>query len=192
LNSPVLIVLPSRTRKSRTRATFTEITVASGMRIMVTPKNVPTGIRMNQMARDRCELLCLDLPKAEALRVGPGLDPATGMGPLIEPRALERVSRYVETARAYDAAFGKFLKRLAADGITAKNTLFVVGSEENDHLAGATVAWLPRVRRPSTAPAAPRFQPRSIRASPRRCAQPASSASTRISARPWRPPPTRI
>ncbi|MDX6244821.1 MAG: hypothetical protein QOE76_2544 [Frankiales bacterium] len=46
---------------------------------------------------------------------------------------------YVETARAYDAAFAKFLKRLAADGITAKNTLFVVGSEENDHFAGANV-----------------------------------------------------
>jgi hypothetical protein len=46
---------------------------------------------------------------------------------------------YVDTARRYDAAFGKFLDRLAKDGITAKNTLFVIGSEENDHFAGANV-----------------------------------------------------
>jgi hypothetical protein len=46
---------------------------------------------------------------------------------------------YVENAQAYDAAFAKWLKRLAADGITAKNTLFVIGAEENDHLAGANV-----------------------------------------------------
>jgi hypothetical protein len=46
---------------------------------------------------------------------------------------------YVENARAYDAAFAKFLSRLASDGITARNTLFVIGSEENDHFAGANV-----------------------------------------------------
>ena len=46
---------------------------------------------------------------------------------------------YVDNAKAYDAAFAKWLKRLAADGITPRNTLFVIGAEENDHLAGANV-----------------------------------------------------
>ena len=32
-----------------------------------------------------------------------------------------------------------FFKRLAADGITPKNTLFVVSSDEGDHQAGANV-----------------------------------------------------
>jgi len=44
---------------------------------------------------------------------------------------------YVATAKAYDAAFATFFHRLAQDGITKRNTLFVIGSEENDHLAGA-------------------------------------------------------
>jgi hypothetical protein len=46
---------------------------------------------------------------------------------------------YVENARLYDQAFKKFLDRLAKDGITPKNTLFVIGAEENDHFAGANV-----------------------------------------------------
>jgi len=46
---------------------------------------------------------------------------------------------YVENAASYDRSFAKFLDRLAKDGITAKNTLFVIGSEENDHFAGANV-----------------------------------------------------
>jgi hypothetical protein len=46
---------------------------------------------------------------------------------------------YVETAKRYDSAFAKFLDRLAKDGITPKNTLFVIGAEENDHFAGADV-----------------------------------------------------
>jgi hypothetical protein len=45
----------------------------------------------------------------------------------------------VETAKRYDSAFAKFLNRLAKDGITPKNTLFVIGAEENDHFAGANV-----------------------------------------------------
>jgi hypothetical protein len=60
---------------------------------------------------------------------------ATGFGNAVGPG--DECS--VETAKAYDSAFAKFLKRLAADGITPKNTLFVVGSEENDHFAGANV-----------------------------------------------------
>jgi hypothetical protein len=46
---------------------------------------------------------------------------------------------YTENAQRYDQAFGKFLDRLAKDGITPRNTLFVIGAEENDHLAGANV-----------------------------------------------------
>ncbi len=48
-------------------------------------------------------------------------------------------SCYVDNAHRYDQAFAKFLERLAADGITPKNTLFVIGAEENDHFAGANV-----------------------------------------------------
>ena len=46
---------------------------------------------------------------------------------------------YVAQAQYYNQAFGTFFKRLAADGITAKNTLFVLSSDEGDHEAGANV-----------------------------------------------------
>ena len=46
---------------------------------------------------------------------------------------------YAENAQRYDQAFAKFLDRLAKDGITPNNTLFVIGAEENDHFAGANV-----------------------------------------------------
>jgi hypothetical protein len=46
---------------------------------------------------------------------------------------------YIAQAQYYNAAFGTFFKRLAADGITAKNTLFIVSSDEGDHEAGANV-----------------------------------------------------
>ncbi len=46
---------------------------------------------------------------------------------------------YIEQAQYYNQAFGIFFKRLAADGITAKNTLFIVSSDEGDHEAGANV-----------------------------------------------------
>jgi hypothetical protein len=46
---------------------------------------------------------------------------------------------YVEQAQYYNHAFGVFFKRLAADGITRKNTLFVISSDEGDHEAGANV-----------------------------------------------------
>ncbi|MDQ6934736.1 MAG: hypothetical protein M3130_05545 [Actinomycetota bacterium] len=48
-------------------------------------------------------------------------------------------SCYVNNAKAYDAAFAKFFKRLAADGINKHNTLFVIGAEENDQFDGANV-----------------------------------------------------
>jgi hypothetical protein len=46
---------------------------------------------------------------------------------------------YTENAQRYDQAFAKFLDRLRKDGITRQNTVFVIGAEENDHLAGANV-----------------------------------------------------
>ena len=56
------------------------------------------------------------------------------------PDALGSGSKcYLDQAAYYNAAFGTFIKRLAADGITQKNTLFVVSSDEGDHEAGANV-----------------------------------------------------
>jgi hypothetical protein len=43
---------------------------------------------------------------------------------------------YVQQLAAYNDAFGKFFARLAADGITKENTLFVVTADENDHFVG--------------------------------------------------------
>lgn len=41
---------------------------------------------------------------------------------------------YVAQLRSYNTAFGQFFSRLAADGITPANTLFVFTADENDHL----------------------------------------------------------
>ena len=43
---------------------------------------------------------------------------------------------YVAQLKQYDTAFGKFFARLAADGITKDNTLFVIVPDENDHFVG--------------------------------------------------------
>jgi hypothetical protein len=43
---------------------------------------------------------------------------------------------YVARLKGYDDAFGKFFARLARDGITPDNTLFVITADENDHFAG--------------------------------------------------------
>jgi hypothetical protein len=43
---------------------------------------------------------------------------------------------YVAQLAAYNTAFGKFFARLAAEGITPDNTLFIITSDENDHFAG--------------------------------------------------------
>ncbi len=43
---------------------------------------------------------------------------------------------YVAQLASYDAAFQKFFARLAADGITKDNTLFIVTADENDHFVG--------------------------------------------------------
>jgi hypothetical protein len=44
---------------------------------------------------------------------------------------------YVAQLKAYDQAFAKFFARLAADGITKENTLFVITNEEGDHFVGS-------------------------------------------------------
>jgi hypothetical protein len=44
---------------------------------------------------------------------------------------------YVATLKQYDDAFNKFFTRLANDGITPANTLFVITSEEGDHVVAA-------------------------------------------------------
>jgi hypothetical protein len=46
---------------------------------------------------------------------------------------------YYQTTASYDQAFATFLKRLADDGITPQNTLFVFGADEGDHFSGANV-----------------------------------------------------
>jgi hypothetical protein len=44
---------------------------------------------------------------------------------------------YVAQLKRYDAAFARFFERLARDGITKRNTLFVFTSDEGDHFVGA-------------------------------------------------------
>lgn len=46
-------------------------------------------------------------------------------------------AEYVQQLKAYDDAFGKFFDRLAANGITKENTLFIVVPDENDHFVGS-------------------------------------------------------
>ncbi|HEX3497192.1 MAG TPA: hypothetical protein VHT02_08475, partial [Methylocella sp.] len=43
---------------------------------------------------------------------------------------------YVAQLKKFDSAFGKFFTRLATDGFTPANTLFVITADENDHFAG--------------------------------------------------------
>jgi hypothetical protein len=43
---------------------------------------------------------------------------------------------YVQQLHDYDQAFGQFFQRLAADGINASNTLFVITVDEGDHFVG--------------------------------------------------------
>lgn len=44
---------------------------------------------------------------------------------------------YEQQLRDYDRAFGQFLSRLRADGITPANTLFSVTTDEGDHFSGS-------------------------------------------------------
>jgi hypothetical protein len=68
--------------------------------------------------------------------------PLASMGTVCDaaPDALASGTQcYLDQAEYYNLAFGVFFKRLAADGITPKNTLFVISSDEGDHEAGANV-----------------------------------------------------
>ncbi len=47
---------------------------------------------------------------------------------------------YVAQLQAYDAAFGLFFARLAADGIDSSNTLFIISADEQDHFVGGPAA----------------------------------------------------
>jgi hypothetical protein len=47
-------------------------------------------------------------------------------------------SAYTAQLSAFDRAFATFFSRLAADGITPADTLFVFGSDENDQFVGST------------------------------------------------------
>ncbi len=65
----------------------------------------------------------------------PGLSACAGA-----PSALgSGTACYVAQAQYYNQAFGTFFKRLAAEGITPRNTEFLVSSDEGDHEAGANV-----------------------------------------------------
>jgi len=65
----------------------------------------------------------------------PGLSACAGA-----PAALGSGSAcYIAQAQYYNQAFGTFFQRLAADGITPQNTLFVVSADEGDHEAAANV-----------------------------------------------------
>jgi hypothetical protein len=46
---------------------------------------------------------------------------------------------YIAQAQAYNQAFATFFARLAADGITPQNSLFVFSTDEGDHVSGANV-----------------------------------------------------
>src|SRR5213078_3557552 len=76
-----------------------------------------------------------DLHERKAGTSGCTTAPATATGRPLGPGD----SCYVNNAKAYDAAFQTFFQRLAADGINASNTLFVISAEENDQFAGANV-----------------------------------------------------
>jgi hypothetical protein len=76
-----------------------------------------------------------DLHERKAGTSGCTTATATGSGKPIGPGD----KCYDDNGKAYDAAFAKFFDRLAQDGITTSNTLFVIGSEENDQFDGANV-----------------------------------------------------
>jgi len=62
---------------------------------------------------------------------------------------------YVAALKVYDDAFGKFIARLASDGIDTSNTLFVVTADENDHFAGQQAQNCDGVNTPCTYNTAP-------------------------------------
>ena len=65
----------------------------------------------------------------------PGLSACAGAPSALGPGS----ACYIAQAQYYNAAFGTFFQRLAADGITPQNTLFVISPDEGDHVAAANV-----------------------------------------------------
>jgi hypothetical protein len=74
-----------------------------------------------------------DLHERKAGTSGCTSSSATGSGKPIGPGD----SCYATNGDNYNQAFQTFFQRLAADGINASNTLFVISAEENDQFAGA-------------------------------------------------------
>jgi arylsulfatase A-like enzyme len=60
----------------------------------------------------------------------------TGLDPNVVSTFGPGEAGYVKQLAAYNTAFGKFFDRLAKDGITKDNTLFVITADENDHFVG--------------------------------------------------------
>ena len=52
-------------------------------------------------------------------------------------------AHYVQTLQQYDDSFNKFFTRLAKDGITPANTLFMIMAEEGDHVIAAEPTNVP-------------------------------------------------
>ena len=71
--------------------------------------------------------------------MGTRTSPACPRAPARRTRWAAASACYIEQAQYYNQAFGTFFKRLAAAGITPKNTLFIFSSDEGDHEAGANV-----------------------------------------------------
>jgi hypothetical protein len=65
----------------------------------------------------------------------PGLDTCVGAPAALGPGS----ACYIAQAQYYNQAFATFFSRLAADGITPQNSLFVISPDEGDHVAGANV-----------------------------------------------------
>src|SRR5262249_9854580 len=65
---------------------------------------------------------------------GPG-GPCLGAPPALGPGS----ACYIAQAQYYNQAVATFFARLAAGGITSANALFIVSSDEGDHVAGANV-----------------------------------------------------
>jgi hypothetical protein len=65
----------------------------------------------------------------------PGVSACSGAPSALGPGS----ACYIAQAQYYNQAFGTFFARLAADGITPQNSLFVFSSDEGDHVAGANV-----------------------------------------------------
>src|SRR5215831_12437978 len=75
-------------------------------------------------------------------RKGQGPNPQSGCtNPSTSSTAAEGPADpcYKATLASYNSAFAKFFRRLADDGITPANTVFMFSAEEGDHFAGANV-----------------------------------------------------